>query len=80
MVGPEDVRGKGRPLGVIAFTGLDKGIANCPVLSLDDAVCVGVVWGNADVSDTIPIRKPVECGDVGCAIVGDDLFDGAPSA
>ena len=34
-VGPEDVRGEGWPLGVVAFAGLDKGIANCPVLSLD---------------------------------------------
>ena len=80
MVSPEDVRGKGQPLGVVAFTGLDKRVTNCLVLSLNNAIRVEVVWGNADVSDTIPICKPVKCGDIGYAIVGDNLFDGTPSA
>ena len=79
-VSPEDVRGEGWPLGVVAFAGLDKGVTNCPVLLLDDAIRTKVVWGNADVSDTIPIRKPVECGDIGRAVVSDNLFDGTPSA
>jgi len=39
-----------------------------------------VVSRNADVSDTIPIRKPVKRGNIRHAVVSDDLFDGAPPA
>jgi hypothetical protein len=30
--------------------------------------------------DAIPLCKPVECHDVNCAIVGDDLFNCSPAA
>ena len=50
------------------------------MLPLNDAICMQVVSRNTDVSDTIPIRKPVEGSDIRCAVVGDNLFDGAPPA
>ena len=74
------MRCAGRPFGGVAFAGLDKGLANRPMLSLDDAVRAGIVRGDADVANTIPISEPVEGSDIRRAIVGDDLFDSAPPA
>jgi len=79
-VGPEDMWRASRPLRSIAFASFDKGLDDGAVLPLNDAVCMQVVSGNPDVSDTVPIRKPVEGSNVRCAVVGDDLFDGAPPA
>jgi len=80
VVGPEDVWRTSRPLRSIAFASLDEGLDDGAVLPLNDAVCAQVVSRNPDVSDTVPIHKPVEGGDVRHAIVGDDLFDGTPPA
>ena len=77
---PKDVGRASWPLGDVAFASLDEGVANRPVLPLDDAIGAGVVGGNANVSDAIPVRKSVQRGDVGGAVVGNDLFDCAPSA
>jgi hypothetical protein len=30
--------------------------------------------------DTVPLSKPLQCGDIGGAIVHDDFLDGAPPA
>ena len=62
MVGPEDMRCVGQPFGGVAFVGLDKGLANCLMLSLDDAICVGIVWGDADVVNTIPVKAAAGLG------------------
>jgi len=79
-VGPEDMWRMSWPLRSVAFASLDEGLDDGAVLPLNDAICTQVVSRNADVSDTVPIRKPVEGGDVRCAVVSDDLFDGAPPA
>jgi len=79
-VSPEDVWCASQPLRSVAFTSLDEGLDDGAVLLLNNAICMQVVSGNADVSDTIPIRKPVKHGDIRYAIVGDDLFDGTPPA
>jgi len=50
------------------------------MLLFNNAVGMGVVQGYVDVVDTIPVRKPVQGGDVGSTIVGDDFLDGTPSA
>jgi hypothetical protein len=42
-VSPKDMRSAGRPLGDIAFTSLDKRVANGPVLLLNDAIGARVV-------------------------------------
>jgi len=77
-VSPEDVWCASWPLQSVAFASLDEGLDDGAVLPLNDAVCVRVVSRNADVSDTVPICKPVKGGDVRCAVVGDDFFDGSP--
>ena len=68
----------GQPFSGIAFTSLDEGLTNCLVLLLNDAIHMGVIRGDVDVTDTIPVCKPVQGSNVGCAIVGDNFFNGAP--
>ena len=69
-----------RSFGGVAFASLNEGLANGSVLLFDDAIRAGVVRGDADVVDTIPVREPVQCSDVGRTVVSDDLFDGTPAA
>jgi hypothetical protein len=79
-VGPKDMQCMGGSFGGVTFTSLDKGLANSPVLLLNNAIHVGVVWGDVDVANTILVHKPVKGGNIGCAIVGDDFFNGTPPA
>jgi len=48
------------------------------VLPLNDAIRVGVISGDADVSDTVSVCESVQGGVIGCAIVGDDLLNSFP--
>ena len=50
------------------------------MLLLDDAVCLGVVGQDMNVSNAIPIHEPVEGCNVRGAIVGNDLPYCSPSA
>lgn len=70
----------GGPFSGVAFTSPDKGLTNCLVLSLNNAICAGVIQGDVDIMDTVPVHEPVEGGDTGHAIVGDNFFNGTPPA
>jgi hypothetical protein len=80
MVSLENIWCVGGPFGGVTFASLDEGLTNSPVLSFDNAVHMGVVWGDADVANIIPVCKPVEGSNIGHAIVSDNFFDGAPPA
>ena len=55
-VGPKGKGGNHGPAGVVAVACLEDGLADSVVLSLDDAVRLGVVCRNADVTNAIPFR------------------------
>ena len=50
------------------------------MLSLNDAVSMRVIGGNADVMNAIVVCKPIQRGDVGGTVVSNNFFDCAPSA
>jgi len=50
------------------------------VLSLDNPVGLQIVCQNANVSDAIPVHKPVKSSHIGSAVVGNDLSYCSPSA
>ena len=79
-VSPESERRERQPVRMIAFARLEDGIADSMMLPLNDAIGLQVVCRNADVSDAIPVRKPVESRHISGAVVGDDLLYCAPSA
>ena len=77
---PEGVWCDSGPLRDSAFACLDDRFSDRAVLAFDDAVRTGVVSGNPDVSDTVPLSEPIQRSNEGCAVVRDDFFDGTPSA
>jgi hypothetical protein len=79
-VSPENKWHDGGPVGGIAITGLDKGLMDGVVLSLDDAICSQVVSQNVYVMDTVPLGEPLQCSDIGGTIVHDDFLDSTPPA
>jgi hypothetical protein len=78
MVSPENEWHDGGPVGGVAIAGLDQGLVNGVVLLLDDTFHSQVVSQNAYVTDTIPLGKPLQCGNVGGAIVHDNFLNGTP--
>jgi hypothetical protein len=68
------------PARVIAVTSLEDGVLNCAMLLLNNTICLGVVWRDANVLDAIPIREPIEGCNVRRAIVGDNLSHCSPLA
>jgi len=79
-VSPKGERHEHWPMRVVAFAHLENGVADGAVLSLNDPICLRIVCRNANVSDAIPVHKPVESGHIGGAIVYNDLLHRSPSA
>ena len=76
---PEDLREDFAPLGLVTLAGLHDGFANVEVLGFHDPVGSRVVPRDANVVDTVAFANVVESGDVGGAVVGDELCETTPS-
>ena len=79
-ISPYDGRGYLVPLGLVTITSLEQHLAHIEVRTFSNPICTGVVTGNVDVLNMVPLGEVVksfhECG----AIVHDDFAKCAPSA
>jgi len=69
MISPKDEGHNHQPPSCITFACFDKRVVDGAVLAFDDSVRPRVVHGNVNVLYAVPVHKPVECRDVGCAVV-----------
>ena len=79
-IGPEDVMHESGPLGDVAIAGFDERVMDCVVRAFNDAIFLGVVCRDTNVTDMVCLCKPVKGGDEWCSVVGDDFFKSSPLA
>ena len=80
VISPEDVMHKSGPLGDVTIAGFDERVADCAVRAFNDAICLGVVCQDTNVTDMVCLCKPVEGSNKWCSVISDYLFKSSPTA
>ena len=79
-IGPHDGHGYLVPLGLVTITSLEQCLVHVKLCTFSNPICMGVVTGNADVSNMIMLGEVVKSFDECGAIVHDNFAKRAPSA